>query len=148
MSIKFLCVTLPHMSIVGGIEAVDAVIVAFACDHPVHRREIAVGTEARPAPVRQHVAVFGLSDEAVCQEFAGQRAFRLVRQLASPVALRQKRKLLRRQALSVALALDVIRIGNERPRAQGDIGVQNITHSLCLNPFIGPCYCKAKVLFQ
>ena len=134
--------------IVGGIEAVDAVIVAFARDHPVHRWEIAVRTEARPAPVRQHVAVFGLSDEAVCQEFAGQRAFRLVRQLASPVALRQKRKLLRRQALSVALALDVIRIGNEHPRTQGDIGVQNITHSLCLNPFIGPCYCKAKALFQ
>ena len=109
--------------IVGGIEAVDAVIVAFARDHPVHRWEIAVRTEARPAQ-SDSTSPFWPSDEAVCQEFAASGL-----SASSGSSLRPSHSVRNANSsavklLSVALALDVIRIGNEHPRTQGDIGVQ------------------------
>lgn len=101
--------------VVGGVEAVDAVVVAFARDHPIHRRKIAVRAKARPTPVRQRFAAFGPSDKPVRKEFTGKRALFLVRQFAPPVALRQKRELLRLQSLGIALTFYVICIRDELP---------------------------------
>lgn len=114
--------------VVGGVEAVYAVVVAFAGDHPVHRRKIPVRANARSAPIRESLSRRRFVYKPVFQKPFCKRAFRFGRQIGLSVADGQKLEFFRLQPPGVSLAFYVIGAGNECPGAQGDIFIENILH--------------------
>ena len=112
-------------AVVGGVEAMQAVIVALAGNHPVQRRKIAVIADLFPLPVGKRFLFHGRTAEAALDQTLQKRR---VFDLGHSVAALQQSVFFFFQAFCVSLTFYVVGIRHKPPRAQGDVVGKDVFH--------------------